>query len=76
MWQTVGTAGFVGIEILLALALGYLGGQWLDGKLHTAPWLKRVGTVMGLGTSIWVLVTVVRNYNASLKDDDGSPPKN
>jgi F0F1-type ATP synthase assembly protein I len=76
MWRTVGTAGFVGIEILLALAVGYLGGNWLDKKFDTAPWFKWLGTVAGIGAAIKALVVVVRNYNKQLeRNDDGEPKK-
>ena len=43
MWPVAGTAGALGLEILLALAVGWFGGQWLDRKLGTAPWFQWVG---------------------------------
>jgi F0F1-type ATP synthase assembly protein I len=67
MWRTVGTAGFVGIYILLALGMGHLGGQRLDRWLGTAPWLKWLGTAMGVGVAVHALVWVVRDYQRSLK---------
>jgi F0F1-type ATP synthase assembly protein I len=73
MWRTVGNAGFVGVEILLALAVGYLGGQWVDGKLDTAPWFKWIGMVAGIGAAINALVRVVRTYNKSLANQDQGP---
>jgi len=76
MWRTVGVAGFLGIEILLALALGRLGGGWLDHKLGTAPWFLWIGTAMGVGAAINALVRVIRDYKKTLKDDEGSQPPN
>lgn len=72
MWRTVGTTGFVGIQILLALWLGRLAGGYVDSKLGSAPWFTWVGTVMGMGVSIQLLVLVVRQYKKSLKEE--SPP--
>ena len=38
----------VGMELVLSIALGFLGGRWLDAKLGTEPWLLVVGCVCGL----------------------------
>ena len=70
MWRTVGSTGFVGIQILLALWLGRIAGNWLDSKLGTAPWFKWVGTAMGVGVSIQLLVLVVRQYQKTSAAED------
>jgi ATP synthase protein I len=69
MWQVAGTAGALGLEILLALAVGFFGGQWLDGKLGTAPWFQWIGLVVGVGAAINALVRITRAYKKSLRDD-------
>jgi F0F1-type ATP synthase assembly protein I len=69
MWQTAGQAGAVGMEIILAVLVGYLGGQWLDRKLGTGPWFEWIGLVLGVGAAINALVRVTRAYKKSLKDD-------
>jgi F0F1-type ATP synthase assembly protein I len=77
MWRVAGTTGAVGIEIVLAVLVGYLGGQWLDRHFGTGPWLKWVGLVAGVGAAIKALMRVVRQYNKSLdQQDDGPDPKN
>jgi ATP synthase protein I len=78
MWRVAGTTGAVGIEIVLAVLVGYLGGQWLDHRFGTGPWLKWVGLVAGVGAAIKALMRVVKQYNRSLDqpDDHGSDPKN
>ena len=70
MWRTVGWTGFVGIQLLLALGIGWYAGEWLDSKLGTAPWCKWIGTAMGVGVSIQLLVLVVRQYKKSLQEED------
>jgi ATP synthase protein I len=72
MWQVAGQAGTVGLEILLALAFGYFGGQYLDRKLDTAPWLQWIGLVVGVGAAVNALVRVSRAYKKLLKDDASS----
>jgi F0F1-type ATP synthase assembly protein I len=79
MLQIAGTTGAVGLEIALAVAVGYLGGQYLDEKLGTTPWLKWIGFVGGVGAAIKALVRVNRSYKKSLEEDNkknppGSPP--
>lgn len=39
----------VGTTLVTSVALGALGGAWLDRKLGTTPWLLVVG--LGLGTA-------------------------
>lgn len=72
MWGTAASASAVGIEIAVAIGLGYFGGQYLDRKLGVAPWLTWVGFAAGVGASIKALIRVVRSYNKSLEQDQ--PP--
>jgi hypothetical protein len=62
--------GAVGIEIAVALTIGYFGGNWLDGKFHSTPWLKWIGFGAGIGAGIKALVRVTRDYKKSLTKDE------
>ncbi len=73
MWLVAGSAGALGLEILLALAVGWFGGEYLDRKLGTAPWLQWFGLAVGIGAAINAMVRVTRVYKKSLKDD--VPPR-
>jgi len=42
------SASSAGLELGIAVALGTLGGHWLDGRFGTEPWLLLVGLVIGL----------------------------
>jgi ATP synthase protein I len=78
MWTIAGTTGAVGLEIAVAIGIGYLGGQYLDRKLGVAPWLTWVGFAAGVGAGIKALVRVVRNYKRDLAEDvkkDSPDPK-
>jgi ATP synthase protein I len=68
MWAIAGSTGAVGIEIAVAIGIGYFGGRYLDQKLGTAPWLMWVGFAAGVGASIKALVRVVRTYQKSLQE--------
>ncbi len=74
MWTVAATTGAVGLEIAAAIGIGYFGGQFLDRKLGTAPWLMWVGFAAGVGAAIKALVRVVRSYQKSLeKGSDDNP---
>jgi ATP synthase protein I len=51
-WRGVGSFGTIGIEIVLSIALGFFGGQWLDGKFGSAPYLAGLGFCFGLAAAI------------------------
>ena len=79
MWGIAASTGAVGLEIAVAIGIGYLGGQYLDRKLGVAPWLMWVGFAAGVGAGIKALVRVVRNYKKTLAEEaaeeDHSDPK-
>jgi F0F1-type ATP synthase assembly protein I len=69
MWTIAGTTGAVGLEIAVAIGIGYLGGQYLDRKLGVAPWLTWVGFAAGVGAGIKALIRVVRSYKKDLEEE-------
>jgi F0F1-type ATP synthase assembly protein I len=72
MMRTAGNAGAVGIEIALAICLGYFGGEYLDGKFNSTPWLKWIGFAAGVGAAIKALMRVTRQYKKALAKEEGS----
>ena len=45
-----------------AVALGTLGGVWLDKKLGTTPWLFWFGLAVGVGAAVRAILRVVREF--------------
>jgi len=76
MWAVAGITGAVGLEIALAIGIGYFGGRYLDGKLGSAPWLAWIGFAAGVGAGIKALIRVVRTYQASLNPDEKTSASN
>lgn len=74
MVRIAGNTGAVGLEVALCIVAGYYGGQWLDGKLGTGPWLGYVGLVAGIGAAIKALIRVTRQYQKSLRDEQPPEP--
>ncbi|HWQ73935.1 MAG TPA: AtpZ/AtpI family protein [Syntrophomonas sp.] len=38
-------------SVAAAIALGYFGGRWLDGRFDTGPWLSVAGLLLGMLTA-------------------------
>jgi F0F1-type ATP synthase assembly protein I len=73
MWRIAGTTGAVGIEIVLAIGIGYFGGNYLDRKFGTAPWLMYLGLFAGIGAAIKGLMRVTRYYRRNFGDETKPP---
>ena len=68
-WKAYGRYGTVGIELVLSIVLGYLGGQWLDGKLHTS-WVWIVGAVLGTYAGFRSIFAVARSMQAEIEREE------
>ncbi len=73
MWRVAANTGSVGLEIAVAIGIGYFGGRYLDQRLGLTPWLTWVGFAAGVGAGIKALIRVVRSYKKSLENDE--PPE-
>ncbi len=43
--------GAVGLEMGIAVAVGFFAGNWLDGKFDTSPYLGLTGLLLGVGAA-------------------------
>ncbi|MBK8480819.1 MAG: AtpZ/AtpI family protein [Proteobacteria bacterium] len=50
----------VGVEFGVGAVLGYLGGQWLDERWKTAPYLTLVGLLLGVAAAFASLFRLMR----------------
>ena len=79
MWREALRNVAVGWEIVIALGIGYLIGWGLDRWLHTSPYLKIVGTLLGVAAAVRTLQRVIKDYRRSVGPDDqfdeNAPPK-
>ena len=46
-WTETANLSTAGLTIVIASAIGYFGGNWLDERLHTQPWLAVIGLLLG-----------------------------
>ena len=70
MWRLAGSTGAIGMEIGIAISVGYFGGRYLDSLWGTEPWLFWIGLYAGLGASVKALVRVTRQYKRQLDSDE------
>lgn len=73
--KSLGSTSALGLEIAIAIAIGFLGGRWLDGKLHTTPWLTWIGFAAGIGAGVKAVVRVVREYKRDYPDEPDDGPR-
>lgn len=59
-WKEIGRYGFVGVEFVSLLAVGFFGGRWLDGRLHARGWLAWGGLLLGIYSGFHMLVVTAR----------------
>lgn len=50
-WKGLAGPGTLGLEVVLSIAVGLLGGNWLDEKFGTSPWLTLIGLAYGLAAA-------------------------
>jgi ATP synthase protein I len=70
--RAVGAVSSIGIELVLAICIGYFGGHWLDQKLGTT-WLEWVGLGFGLVAGFRSLYRLARKP-PQFPTDPTNPP--
>jgi F0F1-type ATP synthase assembly protein I len=58
----------IALQLVIPAGIGF----WLDGRLHTAPWLLVVGTVIGFASMLMELVRITRPNVPSDRPTDQS----
>lgn len=77
-WKGVFGYGTVGLEFALSVVVGLLGGQWLDKKLGSGPWLTLIGLGFGIAAgvrSIWRAMKLAERQMQELDDRDKAKRK-
>lgn len=69
LWAIAGRFSALGLEMGLSLAIGFLGGRWLDARFGTKPYLAVSGFVLGIAAAFLALYRVGRNVQKKLDED-------
>lgn len=59
--RMLGQLSSVGLSFVVALAMGFGGGYWLDGWLGTTPWLSFIGFFTGLAAGVLNVYRVMQS---------------
>ena len=65
--------------VAAAIALGYFGGRWLDGRFDTEPWLTIIGFLLGVATGIkamWEKSMITSNASSTTTSVSREPEQN
>jgi ATP synthase protein I len=58
----------VGFQFVIMVLVFLFGGQWLDRKLGTGPWLMIAGLMVGGALGFWSLLRVAKAANDADRD--------
>jgi uncharacterized membrane protein YeaQ/YmgE (transglycosylase-associated protein family) len=62
--QALAVASYFGISLAVSVVLGYLAGQWVDGRLNTGIIFTLIGVLLGL---VGAMTSAVRVYRYTFK---------
>jgi ATP synthase protein I len=68
--KDLGNYGTVGLEFGLSVLVGLFGGQWLDRKLHTDPWLTFIGMGFGIAAGVRTLWRAAQRAQKEIEAED------
>ena len=69
MWITAGRYSSVGIEMGLAVGVGYFLGDWLDERFDIAPWGLTLGLFAGFGAAVKAIVRIAIRAQKEMESD-------
>lgn len=75
-WKGVGSFGTVGLEVVVGIVVGLLGGSWLDRKFGTEPYLAVGGFFLGVATAVKAMLRAWRDMQretAREEREEGNP---
>ena len=71
--RLIGQLSTVGLSFVFALVIGFAGGNFLDNRLGTRPWLSLLGFVLGLAAGVLNVYRIMKMAGATkaAPRDDG-----
>jgi ATP synthase protein I len=62
-----------GIELALAIVIGYFAGVWLDGRFETKPYLTYIGLLLGIIAGFRNLFMLARSAQTAARESSNEP---
>jgi len=72
--KEVGRFGTVGLELVISLVVGYLGGRWLDRRFDAHGWLLWLGIIAGLYSGVRIFQRTAREMRRQIEQQDREEP--
>lgn len=69
-WKGLGGPGTLGLELVVGIALGLFGGNWLDKRFGTSPWFTLVGLTYGIAAGARAIYRALKKANRELEKID------
>lgn len=66
----IGPYGTVGLDMVLAVVVGLLGGRWLDQRLGLRGWLTVIGFLFGVAASFNILFKAAKRLREETERED------
>ncbi len=63
MWAIAGKYSAIGLEMAACVLLGHFGGQYLDERFRTKPYLSYSGLGVGIAAAFYTLYRLVKTTN-------------
>jgi len=74
-WWRYTNASSIGIEMAVAIVLGWWCGRWLETNVtHWKPWTSTIGLLFGCGAAGLAIRRTVREYRAELAAERKDAP--
>lgn len=70
--KAMGGVGTLGLEVVLSILFGLFGGQWLDGRFGTTPWLILIGSGFGLAAAVRAVLRQMRKMKAEAAREEAA----
>jgi F0F1-type ATP synthase assembly protein I len=66
-WFRYASASSLGIEMVVAIAIGALSGRWLENHVtHWSPWTTLLGLAFGIAAAVKAILRTIRHYEREL----------
>ena len=60
----------LGLQFVVAILVSLYAGMWLDGKLHTGPWLMLLGALIGASAGFYSMFRVLMSEDKRMDDEN------
>lgn len=70
MWRLAAKYSALGMEMCIAMGIGYFGGSYLDGKFGLTPYLTNLGFGLGVCAAFLAIYRIGKRVRLNAPDDN------